>query len=453
MYDNIGGISMKKVLVYGLGLTGISSVKTLEKEGYEVYTYDKNKKNVKELEGYKYSPISDLEIDTIPYDFVVKSPGIPPHDEIVKRLSRKYEIISDIELSYRIFPDAKIISITGTNGKTSTTSMVTHILNESGIKAISVGNIGEGILWQMATNKDAVFVCELSSFQLHDIKNYKPKIATITNISEDHIDWHGTFDDYIESKINISKNQDEDDYIIINHEDKILQDHKSSYKAKIYEFSSKNEVKRGIFLKDSTIYLKDEKIEKLIDVDDLLIIGNHNYENIMAASLCAYLFGIDISDIKKALKTFNSIEHRLEYVDTISGIKVYNDSKGTNVDSSVKAIESFNEPIIIIAGGYNKHIDYSAYVKAFKKKGKLMVIMGETSDILANLCKEEGVSYIKAKDMKEAVDISFDHASDGDVILLSPASASWDMYKNFELRGEDFKAKVLEYKKRKIKWE
>ena len=442
---------MKKVLVYGLGLTGISSVKTLEKEGYEVYTYDKNKKNVKELEGYKYSPISDLEIDTIPYDFVVKSPGIPPHDEIVKRLSRKYEIISDIELSYRIFPDAKIISITGTNGKTSTTSMVTHILNESGIKAISVGNIGEGILWQMATNKDAVFVCELSSFQLHDIKNYKPKIATITNISEDHIDWHGTFDDYIESKINISKNQDEDDYIIINHEDKILQDHKSSYKAKIYEFSSKNEVKRGIFLKDSTIYLKDEKIEKLIDVDDLLIIGNHNYENIMAASLCAYLFGIDISDIKKALKTFNSIEHRLEYVDTISGIKVYNDSKGTNVDSSVKAIESFNEPIIIIAGGYNKHIDYSAYVKAFKKKGKLMVIMGETSDILANLCKEEGVSYIKAKDMKEAVDISFDHASNGDVILLSPASASWDMYKNFELRGEDFKAKVLEYKKRKIK--
>ena len=133
------------------------------------------------------------------------------------------------------------------------------------------------------------------------------------------------------------------------------------------------------------------------------------------------------------------------------GVKVYNDSKGTNVDSSVKAIESFNDPIIIIAGGYNKHIDYSAYVKAFKKKGKLMVIMGETSDILANLCKEEGVSYIKAKDMKEAVDISFDHASDGDVILLSPASASWDMYKNFELRGKDFKAKVLEYKKGKIK--
>lgn len=444
---------MKKVLVYGLGLTGISSVKTLEKEGYEVYTYDKNKKNVKELEGYKYSPISDLEIDTIPYDLVVKSPGIPPHDEIVKRLSRKYEIISDIELSYRLFSDAKIISITGTNGKTSTTSMVTHILNESGIKAISVGNIGEGILWQMATNKDAAFVCELSSFQLHDIKNYKPKIATITNISEDHIDWHGTFDDYINSKINISKNQDEDDYLIINHEDEILQDHKSSYKAKIYEFSSKNEVERGIFLKKSTIYLKDEKIEKLIDVDDLLVIGNHNYENIMAASLCAYLFGIDISDIKKALKTFKSIEHRLEYVDAISGVKVYNDSKGTNVDSSVKAIESFDDPIIIIAGGYNKHIDYSAYVKAFKKKGKLMVIMGETSDILANLCKEEGVSYIKANDMKEAVDISFDHASDGDVILLSPASASWDMYKNFELRGEDFKAKVLEYKKRKIRWE
>lgn len=442
---------MKKILVYGLGVTGISSVKTLAKMGYEVYTYDKNKTKVEQLEGYDYSPISDLKIDSIAYECVVKSPGIPPHDDMVLRLEKKYEIISDIELSFRLFPKAKIIGITGTNGKTSTTSMISHILNESGYKAISVGNIGEGILWQMYENPDSIFVCELSSFQLHDTKTYKPHIGVLTNITEDHIDWHGSFDDYIASKLNISKNQDDKDFLIINQEDPILASHMDSYKANVYKFSSMREVDRGIFLKDTSIYLKDKKLNNLIDVDELLVIGKHNYENVMAASLACYLFGVCIDDISKALKTFKSIEHRLEYVTSVDGVKVYNDSKGTNVDSSVKAIESFNNPIIIIAGGYNKHIDYTAYVKAFKKNGKLMVIMGATSDILINLCQKYGVSYTKVANMQEAVDVSFENAVENDVLLLSPASASWDMYKNFELRGEDFKSKVKEHERRKSK--
>lgn len=439
---------MKKVLVYGLGLTGISAVKTLAKMGYEVYTYDKNKKTVKDLEGYSYSPISDFKIDEIAYDFVVKSPGIPPCDELIGRLSKKYEIISDIELSFRLFPDAKIIGITGTNGKTSTTSILTHILNESGLKAIAVGNIGEGILWQMVENPGAVFVCELSSFQLHDVKTYKPHIACLTNISEDHIDWHGSFDDYIKSKLNIRKNQDKTDYLIINHEDEILIANTENTKAKIYEFSSENEVNKGIYLKDSKIYLKDQKLIELMKVKDLSLIGKHNYENVMAASLCAYLFGISIEDIVSSLKTFKAISHRLEYVETISGIKVYNDSKGTNVDSSVKAIESFSEPIIILAGGYDKKIDYSPYIKTFKKNGKLMIVMGETSDKLSDLCEKYKVSYKKVKNMEEAVEVAFVNAQKGDVILLSPASASWDMYKNFEERGDDFKAKIKSYREK-----
>lgn len=437
---------MKKVLVYGLGLTGISAVKTLVSEGYLVYTYDKNKKEDKKLEGYNYSPISDLEIDDIDFDFVVKSPGIPPKDELVLRLAKKYEIISDIELSYRLFPHAKIISITGTNGKTSATSMVNHIINEAGIKSIAVGNIGEGILWQMYKNKDAVFACELSSFQLHDTKTYHPHIACITNITEDHIDWHGSFEDYINSKLNIAKNQDEKDFLIINHEDKILQGHKKDYKAKVYEFSSKREVERGAYLKDKFIYLKDDEEIKVIDVSELSVIGSHNYENIMVALLSTYLFGINLNDIIKGLKSFKPIEHRLEYVDTIRNVRIYNDSKGTNVDSSVKAIDSFTDPLIIIAGGYDKHIDYSDYVKSFKKYGKLMVIMGQTKEKLKNLCEDYEVRYIEAEDMEDAIRICFENADDGDVILLSPASASWDMYKNFELRGKDFKEKVLKYK-------
>ena len=442
---------MRKVLIYGLGVSGISTAKTLCEMGYEVYTFDKNKKEVDELKGYDYSPISVLNLTDYDYDYVVKSPGIKPSDDILKKLSVKYEIISDIELSCRLFPEKKILAITGTNGKTSTTSMITHILNESGIKAISVGNIGEGILWQMY-NHDAVFVEELSSFQLKNTSDFHPHIASILNITPDHIDWHGDFNDYISSKLNIAKKQTEDDYLILNKNDEVLQKNKDRFKANIYEFSSLGPVKKGLYLDEQAIYYIDEK-EKLeiINTNDLKIIGNHNYENLMAAMLECYLFGLDFASIAKAAKTFVSIEHRLEFVDEIKGIKVYNDSKATNVDSAIKAIKSFTNPIIIIAGGYDKKIDYSYYVKAFKENGKLMVIMGETKDQLKKLCEAEGVSYTLANDMDQAVKIALENASENDVILLSPASASWDMYKSYEIRGKDFKEKIEKYKGM-IKW-
>ena len=431
---------MSKVLVYGLGVTGISSVKCLDKKGYEVYTFDKNKEKIEELKGYNYSPISCANLEDYKFEFVLKSPGIKPNDEYVELLEKRNEIISDIEASQRLFPEKEKIAITGTNGKTSTTSMVNHILNQSGHKAYAVGNIGEGILWQMYNN-EGVFVEELSSFQLHDSKLYHPKFAAILNINEDHIDWHGSFDDYINSKLKIATNQDKSDFLVINREDKILQDNKLSFKAKVYEFSSRQRVERGLYLKENTIYLIDENHddEGILDVRDLSVIGRHNYENAMAAILLTYLYGIKLDDIIKSIKTFKSIAHRLEFVKTIDGVDYYNDSKGTNVDSSVKAIESFDRPIIIIAGGYDKHIDYTDYVKAFKKNGKLMIIMGQTKQKLENICKDLGVSYIMVENMKEALDEAYKEAQSGDVVLLSPASASWDMYKSYEQRGDDFK--------------
>lgn len=443
MFNNLGGINMKKVLVYGLGVTGISSVKALDKLGYDVYTYDKNKKNIKELEGYNYSPISDSKINDLKVDFVIKSPGIKPSDEVVKILEKENEIISDIEASERLFADKEKIAITGTNGKTSTTSMVAHIINECGENAYTVGNIGEGILWQMYEKK-GVFVEELSSFQLHDTLTYKPHIGAILNIKEDHIDWHGSFEDYIKSKLNLAANQDENDFLVINHEDEITMEHKEDFKAQIYEFSSLNKVSRGLFLKDNIIYLTDKDIKdrEVLDVRDLSVIGRHNYENVMAAILLTYLYGIKLEDIVKAIKTFKSISHRLEYVRTLSGIDFYNDSKGTNVDSSVKAIESFDRPIIIIAGGYDKHIDYTDFVKAFKKNGKLMVLMGETKCKLKELCEKHEVNYILVNDMKEAIDTAYKKGEENDVVLLSPASASWDMYKSYEIRGDEFKTLV-----------
>lgn len=443
---------MRKVLVYGLGVSGISTVKCLAQMDYQVYTYDKNKIEIEQLKGYKYSPISDCKIMDIDYDFVVKSPGIKPSDDLLVRLAEKYEIISDIELSYRIFPDKKFLAITGTNGKTSTTSMISHILNENGVKAISVGNIGEGILWQMKNN-DSVFVEELSSFQLKDTFYYHPHIAAILNISPDHIDWHGSYEDYINSKFNIAKNQDANDYLIINHDDEILSKNKDKFKANIYEFSSKSKVEKGLYLKnDKIIFSEADKEIEVLDVKDLKIIGNHNYENLMAAILQTYLFGLDFDQIAKAGKTFVSIEHRLEFVDEVRGVKIYNDSKGTNVDSSIKAINSFSDPIIIIAGGYDKKIDYGDYVKAFKKNGKEMIILGETKEMLKDLCQKYSAKYKEVDDMDQAVRYAISIAKSPDIILLSPASASWDMYDSYQTRGRDFKEKIDKYKGN-IKWE
>ncbi|WP_044565021.1 UDP-N-acetylmuramoyl-L-alanine--D-glutamate ligase [Anaerococcus provencensis] len=437
---------MRKVLVYGLGVSGISTVKSLAEMDYQVYTYDKNKIEIEQLKGYNYSPISDSKIMDIDYDFVVKSPGIKPSDDLLVRLAEKFEIISDIELSYRLFPDKKFLSITGTNGKTSTTSMISHILNENGIRAISVGNIGEGILWQMKNN-DAVFVEELSSFQLKDTSSYHPHIGAILNISPDHIDWHGFYEDYIDSKFNIAKNQDNNDYLIINHEDEILSKNKDKFKANIYEFSSKREVAKGLYLEnDKIIFSEDDKKIEVLEVKDLKIIGNHNYENLMAAILETYLFGLDLEQIARASKTFVSIEHRLEFVDEVRGVKIYNDSKGTNVDSSIKAINSFTDPIIIIGGGYDKKIDYSDYVKAFTKNGKEMIILGETKEMLKDLCQKYFVKYKVVDDMDQAVRYAVSIAQSPDIILLSPASASWDMYDSYQTRGRDFKEKIDKYK-------
>ena len=440
---------MKKVLVYGLGVTGISSVKSLDKLGYEVLTYDKNKENIKELEGYKYSPISDSRISGLKVDFVIKSPGIKPSDPVVQKLARNNEIISDIEASARLFPSKEKIAITGTNGKTSTTSMVAHILNECGKKAYAVGNIGEGILWQMH-EKEGVFVEELSSFQLHDTNRYHPHIGAILNIKEDHIDWHGSFDDYINSKLKLGQNQNEGDYLVLNAEDEISQKHKKDFKAQIYEFSSQNMVSKGLFLDGNIICFVNGgcTIAEILDVRELSVIGRHNYENVMAAILLTYLYGLDLSEIIKAIKTFKAISHRLEYVRTLSEVDFYNDSKGTNVDSSVKAIESFEKPIIIIAGGYDKNIDYTDFVKAFKKNGKTMVLMGATKYKLKDLCEKYAIEYVLVEDMNQAIKTAYEKSKPGDVVLLSPASASWDMYKSYEIRGNEFKDIVMRLEER-----
>lgn len=437
---------MKKVLVYGLGITGISTVKTLAKMGYDVYTFDKSKTEDERLKGYKYSPISDVKKD-MKFDFVVKSPGIKPSDDVVKILEKNNEVISDIELSYRIFKEKEFIAVTGTNGKTTTTSLISHILNESGEKAISVGNIGEGILWQMYEN-DAVFVEEVSSFQLHNTRDFKPHIGLILNITPDHIDWHGSEENYIMDKLKLAINQDEKDFLIINHDDEILRDNKKDFKAQIYEFSTKEKVSKGIYLDGDDIILNIENPIKIFNKYDLKIVGDHNIANAMASVLALYLYGLDIDTIVKHVKTFKAISHRLEFVTEIDRVKFFNDSKATNVDSAIKAVDSFDKNLILIAGGYDKKIDYRPLFEESNGKIKLMILIGETKNILKSLCDEYNIKYFIEDSMKDAVNRSFNEMKAKDIVLLSPASASWDMYKSYEDRGNDFKNLVRERESR-----
>ncbi|MDO4594202.1 MAG: UDP-N-acetylmuramoyl-L-alanine--D-glutamate ligase [Tissierellia bacterium] len=430
---------MKKenILIYGLGITGISTVKALNDLNFNIYTYDSRKVNIDELEGYDYSPISDFDdIFNRRYKYVVKSPGIKLNDPIYKKLIEKYEVISDIELSYRLFKDKNIISITGTNGKTTTTSMINFILNESGINSVSVGNIGEGILYQMRKDYD-VYVEELSSFQLHETNKYKTPIAIILNITADHLDWHGDFKNYYESKLKIIKNQTEDDIFIKNHDDPLLKDVKS--KAKTYEFSCLKEVKRGMFLKDNYLYLKTENnLKKYISVDELKIVGKHNYMNAMAAILALRSYGLDDNKIIKNIKNFRPVKHRLEFVKQINDVRFFNDSKATNVDSAIKALDAFKENVILIAGGYDKKVDLEEFVKKASENTKLMILFGQTQKILQQLCKKYSIDYILVKNMNEAIKVVKSKMKPKDIVLLSPACASWGMYDNFEQRGNDF---------------
>ena len=335
-----------------------------------------------------------------------------------------------------LFPQKKTISITGTNGKTTTTSMINFILNNSNVKSISVGNIVEGILYQMYKN-DCVFVEELSSFQLHEIDTYRSKISVILNITEDHLDWHKDYKDYINSKLNIIKNQRKDDYFIKNHDDPLLKDVES--RGINLEISTKEKVANGMYYKDGSIYLvEDGKESHYIDTDNLQIVGVHNFENAMASILSLRAFGLSDKSIKENIIKFKAISHRLQFVKEIRGVKFYNDSKATNVDSTVKALSGFKENVILIAGGYDKKVDYMPMIKAYKGKDKFMVVIGETKDQIKALCDKENIISYKANSLKEAMEIINERMEKGDTVLLSPASASWDMYSGFEQRGNEF---------------
>lgn len=436
-------IENKNILIMGFGVTGKTALKFLKEFPCKIYVYDSNqdlhKLNVEE----DFIIFKEEDLDYI--DLIVKSPGIYPFHELLEKAREKnIEIISDIELSYRNLKTENVIAVTGTNGKTTTTTILGDILRRVA-KTYVVGNIGRGILeiTKEASDDDYV-VIEASSFQLEDTIKFKPHIGVLTYVTSDHLDWHKTRQNYVDAKFKIFKNQDENDFAILNYEDKDLAE-EYKLKAEKYYFSMEKIGDKGAYVDNGKIYFNNgEKTEEVLDIKDIKIPGDHNVRNIMAAIIACKLLNIDLDLIKKSILSFTGVEHRIEFVREVDGVKYYNDSKGTNPDSTEVAVAAMDGDVVLIAGGYDKGADFDNLIEKSKDKIKTAILFGETAEKISNSCKKSGVEFYITEDLKKAVELARKLSSSGDDVLLSPACASWDMYKSYEIRGQHFKDLVKE---------
>ncbi|GAA0105652.1 UDP-N-acetylmuramoyl-L-alanine--D-glutamate ligase [Paraclostridium sordellii] len=447
-------LNNKTVLLVGLAKTGVSTIKKLDKLGAKIIVNDiKSKdqlkdiiKQIENLDSVEYILGHHLE-DISNIDLTIVSPGVPLDLPFIKKLqSENINIIGEVELAYKLSKNPTFVGITGTNGKTTTTSLVGEIFKKASKDSYIVGNIGNPVIDTVdLTDENSFLITELSSFQLESIEDFKPRVSTIINITEDHLNRHHTMENYINAKANIFKNQDETDFCILNYDDEVVRELGNKTNAKVLYFSQKEKVSQGAYLDDNNnivIKVNDKEI-KLLNKDELSLPGNHNLENCMAAILMSYVLGIDLEIIKDTLKTFKSVEHRLEFVTDKDGIMFVNDSKGTNPDSTIKAITSYDKPIVLIAGGKDKQSDFTEMISYATKNVKALVLLGETADKIEQTAKLQGMNNIfRVSNMKEAVKTAYKLAQSGDVVLLSPACASWDMYPNFEARGLDFKENI-----------
>lgn len=433
----------KNILIMGFGVTGKATLKFLRGFPCKIYIFDSNKdlQKLKVDEDFIIFKEEDLE----KIDLIVKSPGIYPfHELLVKAREKNIEIISDIELSYRNLKTNNVVAVTGTNGKTTTTTIIGDILKRKA-KTFVVGNIGRGILEiTEEANKDDYIVIEASSFQLEDTKSFKPHIALLTYVTSDHLDWHKTTQNYIDAKFKIFANQDGDDFAILNYENKELAQN-YNLKGKKYYFSMNKISEKGAYVENGKIYFNyGENIEEILEIRDIKIPGEHNIKNIMAAIIATKLLNIDTDIIRKSIISFTGVEHRIEFVREIQGIKYYNDSKGTNPDSTEVAVAAMDGDVILIAGGYDKGANFDELIEKSKDKLKTVILFGQTAEKFSDSCKKSEVEFYIVKDLNKAVELANKLAVKGDDVLLSPACASWDMYSDYEARGRHFKDLIRE---------
>lgn len=446
------GMDKEKVLVLGTGKSGIASAKQILSLGGQVILYDSNKNTDKQklLANFKKRDRLTLicgelrPADLVSVDLAVISPGISLDAPFVRLIdAAKIPIWGEIELAYQS-SRGQLCAITGTNGKTTTVSLVGEILRSHYQDVHVVGNIGKPFTAEALETEDgSKTVLEISSFQLETIMDFRPAVSAITNITPDHLDRHKTMRNYIRTKQSITMNQTEDDAVVLNYDDAELRrfGKKKELKPRVVWFSSSKELKEGFYLKKGEIhYSHDDNDETLLKVDELKLLGRHNYENVMCAMGVALSMGVPMERIVKTCKKFKPVEHRIEFVRDRCGVKYYNDSKGTNVDAAIQALKAMPGPVILIGGGYDKHVELDEWVKEFKGRVKYLVLIGQTRAKIAETAKKYGFTNIMfAEDMDEAVRDCAAYADRGDYVLLSPACASWGMFKDYEERGRIFK--------------
>ena len=443
----------KRLVILGAGESGVGAALLAKQQGYDVFVSDGGmiKENYKtELQNNhivfeENQHTTDMILNA---DEVMKSPGIPEKSELVKQVrSKNIPVISEIEFAYRYKGNSKIIAITGSNGKTTTTALTYHICKMGGADCAMVGNVGYSFAKQVAVNPRQLYVAEISSFQLDDIKTFRPDVAVLTNITEDHLDrYEYKFDNYINSKFRVVINQQKEDVFIYNLDDEVTLKAINKYpiKSTLAPITMSKQLPQGAYLLNAKMHLKWKNEEMQMSIEDFALKGKHNQYNSMAAGLAASAVDIRKEKIREALQTFESLEHRMETVATIKNIEFINDSKATNVNSTWFALESMEKPVILILGGVDKGNDYSLLKGLVKEKVKAIVCMGTENRKIHEAFGDIVPLMVNTDNAKDAVQSAFHFASKGDVVLLSPACASFDLFKNYEDRGNQFKKAVKE---------
>ncbi|MDB5211273.1 MAG: murD [Sediminibacterium sp.] len=442
-----------RLVILGAGESGVGAALLGKKEGYEVFVSDGGmiKENYKqelfdnriEFEEGQHTTEKILSANE-----VMKSPGIPEKNEMVKEIRKKgIPVISEIELAYRFKGNSKIVAVTGSNGKSTTTALTYHICKTAGLNCAMVGNIGISFAKQVAVDPKELYVVEISSFQLDDIKEFRAEIAVLLNITEDHLDRYDyKFENYINSKFRVIENQTKDDFFIYCEDDEVIMQKIPllTIHTNPLPFSMKHEVKKGGYIKGDQMMLRIQEERVSMSIYDFALKGKHNNYNTMAAGIAASTIGIRKEKIREAIKNFHSLEHRMEFVAMVRGVEFINDSKATNVNSTWFALESMNKPTVLVLGGTDKGNDYGLIAELVKEKVKAIVCMGVDNKKIIEAFKDIVPVIVETDSAKKAVNASFKLAAKGDVVLLSPACASFDLFKNYEDRGTQFKNAVKE---------
>ena len=440
----------EKVLVIGAARSGLAGAEFLAKQGNEVVLTDMKQAvqvdNLAEL-GVSFVWGEQPDVEAIKPDYIVMSPGVPLTIPPVKYAKEHgIPVIGELELAYRNCK-APFAAITGTNGKTTTTTLIGELMKKTGRQVFVGGNIGVPIItYADKLQEEDIVVAEVSSFQLETVESFCPHLALMINLTPDHLDRHGDMAGYLAAKARIFENQKESDYLVLNYDDEALRELAPQSRGKVIFFSQKHKLEEGVYLDGSQVMLALNGESLFIcNADEIAIKGKHNLENSMGAIAFAYLSGVHAEDIRDVLMTFQGVEHRLEPVRTLNEVLYINDSKGTNPDSTIKAIEAYDRPIVIILGGKNKGVPFTELAGLVKQRVKKAVLVGQAKEELAQaLDAADFNDYVRTESFEEAVTKAAELAEPGDIVLLSPACTSWDMFSSFEERGRLFKKLVME---------